>query len=790
MSSDVCTIIAANYLPRVRVLARSFLEHHPDGRVWTLVIDDPTITGEGEPFTVLRPTDVDFDDASFTELAAIYDVTELATAVKPWLLRNLVAHTEGPVLYLDPDIEVYAPLDNLWEQAERHAIAVTPHLHRPLPRDGHRPNEADILAAGVYNLGFLGVGPAALDSGFFDYWCERLYRDAIVDPANMLFTDQRWIDFIDCFPHIVVHDPTCNVAYWNVWAHDLRLDRNGVTVDGAPLRFFHFSGFEPRQPLVLSKHQGESPRVLLSEQPALAWLCRGYAERVLQATRPGDPTGYGFSAAGRLPLTSVIRRIYRRALIEAEMHPGPHNPKPPNPFVDNTEFVAWLNEPIGPHTALTRYLANLHSGRPDLQAVFPDPVNVDSDRYLQWAATDRIDPVPAVLVPTRRPRNQPFVAPEPASTPLPGVNIVGYFNAEMGVGQAGRLLTAAVAEAGMPLALHSHHAPRSSTAHAFLAEGSDGWPYDVNVLCVNADVTPHLAATLGPAAFANRRTVGLWFWETQRLPPSMHAAFNVVDEVWAASRFVADAIRRDSPVPVAVFPLPVPVRQWSTRLTRQDVGLPEGFLVLSCFDMLSVPERKNPVGLIDAYCQAFRPGDGANLVIKTINGDKCWRELEALRFRTSRPDVHIIDGYRRATETMALMSHCDCYVSLHRSEGFGLTLAEAMALGRPVIATGWSGNMEFMDESVSHLVPYRLVTIPGGTEPYVGTGNWAEPDLDAAARLLRQVYADGPAALAMGRRAQTHIQRTRSVANAARWLTDRVEVVRWVGRARRDGHAA
>src|SRR5258708_10276138 len=113
------------------------------------------------------------------------------------------------------------------------------------------------------------------------------------------------------------------------------------------------------------------------------------------------------------------------------MHPGPHNPKPPNPFASNADFVDWLNEPIGPHTALTRYLASLHSGRPDLQAVFPDPVNIDSDRYLQWAATDQVDPVPAMLVPTRPPRHPLFAAPQPASTPLPGLNIVRSFNARM-----------------------------------------------------------------------------------------------------------------------------------------------------------------------------------------------------------------------------------------------------------------------------------------------------------------------------------------------------------------------
>lgn len=790
MSRHVCTVIAANYLPRARVLASSFMDHHPEGRVWVLVIDNPDITGAGEEFTVLHPLDIGFERAGYLDLASIYDVMELATAVKPWLLRHLVAELRSPLIYLDPDIEVYAPLDDLWDEAERSGIVVTPHLNRPLPRDGHRPNEADILGAGVYNLGFLGVGTRSLDFGFFEYWCERLLRDAIVDPPNMLFTDQRWIDFIDCFPHKVIRDPTCNLAYWNVWAHDLESDGEGVTVDGAILRFFHFSGFEPSEPYVLSKHQGESPRVRLSEQPALAGLCRRYAERLLQAIRSSDATGYGFAKSEGLDLTSLIRRIFRRALVEAETHPGPGNQRPPNPFADHDGFVAWLNEPLSPRTELTRYLANLHSSRPDLWETFHDPVGVDCRRYLDWAESNLVDPVPVDLVPSRANAATLIAPAEPTPRPLPGINVVGYFNAELGVGQAGRLLAAAVAEAGLPFALHAHSAPLSRMSHRFLDEGTAGWPYDVNVFCVNADETPHLAAALGPDAFAGRRTVGVWFWETERLPESMHPAFDQVDEVWTATDFVARALRRDSPVPVHVFPLPVPVRQWDTRITRRDLGLTDDFLVLCCLDLLSVPARKNPSGLIDAYCSAFGPDDGTTLVIKTINGDKTWRDLEALRLQTDRPDVHVIDGYLSASETVALIRHCDCYVSLHRSEGFGLTLAEAMSLGRPVIATGWSGNLQFMDESVSHLVPYRLVKIPDGTAPYTGTGNWADPDLDSAARLMRRVRDDRAGAAAMGQRARAHIEQTRSLALAATWIQERLEGLRRGDRHHAEGCAA
>jgi glycosyltransferase involved in cell wall biosynthesis len=270
----------------------------------------------------------------------------------------------------------------------------------------------------------------------------------------------------------------------------------------------------------------------------------------------------------------------------------------------------------------------------------------------------------------------------------------------------------------------------------------------------------------------------MWHWEAERLPAPVRDAWDVVDEVWVTSRFAFDALVHDATKPLRIFPLPVITTDWTTSLRRADLGLPDGFLVLFCFDWLSVEERKNPVGLIQAYSRAFAPGDGAHLVIKTINGDRRGAQLEKLRLLADRPDITVLDGYLDWLETRALMELSDCYASLHRSEGFGLTLAEAMALGKPVVATGWSGNIDFMDASVAHLVPAELVPIPDTVPVYGGTGRWADPDLDAAARALRSVFDDAGEAAALGRRARSHIQSTRSLAAAATFLAGHVERLR------------
>ena len=163
------------------------------------------------------------------------------------------------------------------------------------------------------------------------------------------------------------------------------------------------------------------------------------------------------------------------------------------------------------------------------------------------------------------------------------------------------------------------------------------------------------------------------------------------------------------------FPLPVEVRP-EHRLTRADLGLPpDRFVFLFTFDFLSTTARKNPIGLVEAFRLAFEPGSGPMLLLKSINAERCPQDLSALKEAAAgHPDIQLSDAYVTQEHMQALTAACDCYVSLHRSEGFGLGLAEAMAYGKPTIATGYSGNLGFMDESNSYLVSYRPAPVPPG----------------------------------------------------------------------------
>jgi len=171
----ICTIVARNYLAYARVLAESFLEHDPTGECIVLVIDDVAgdVDGTREPFEVLRPSDLPIE--RFEAMAAMYDVTELATAVKPWLLEHLLMQPDAvPIAYFDPDIRFYAPIDEIERLVLEHELVLTPHITAPIPDDSKQPGELDLMASGTYNLGFVAMAPTPRIQELLKWWQKRL----------------------------------------------------------------------------------------------------------------------------------------------------------------------------------------------------------------------------------------------------------------------------------------------------------------------------------------------------------------------------------------------------------------------------------------------------------------------------------------------------------------------------------------------------------------------------------------------------------------------------------------
>jgi glycosyltransferase involved in cell wall biosynthesis len=340
----------------------------------------------------------------------------------------------------------------------------------------------------------------------------------------------------------------------------------------------------------------------------------------------------------------------------------------------------------------------------------------------------------------------------------PAVELAGYLGAAAGVGEAARRYVWALRSAGVEVLERDVPLPGRDAAESDLPAGlrPSAEAVGFNLLCLNPEqMVPYLAGPEAPAT-AGRASIGLWSWEVDVVPPGWSAAAASVAEVWTYSRFAARLIGAATGTPVWGIAPPVVQAAHPVPLPFQ---LPTGFRVLVMFDYLSTLERKNPLGAIAAYRRAFRPEEGAVLVVKSVNGrHRPQREAELLEAIGGRPDIALIDRTVSGAERDALIAACDCCLSLHRSEGHGLPLAEAMALGKPVVATAYGGNVEFMSEANAYLVAWSPARVGEQVEHYPATASWAEPDLEHAARLLRAVREEPEEAQRRVRQAQIDVR--------------------------------
>lgn len=353
-----------------------------------------------------------------------------------------------------------------------------------------------------------------------------------------------------------------------------------------------------------------------------------------------------------------------------------------------------------------------------------------------------------------------------------GINIAGQIASESGVGEAARSSIRAIEAAGIPHVLNN--IPGLSRQNDLTyTDFSEGNPYMINLIHVNADGAPDFFLR-GPGRFKDRYNIGYWLWELSEFPRQWRDSFRFFDEIWTSSDFCAESISKSSPVPVVKIPLAVEVKGLK-NLKRPDFGLEEDkFIFLFVFDFYSYIERKNPLAAVEAFRRAFGGSTRAQLVLKCSNSHWNIRERDRLLEASRGLDVKLIDGYLGKEELHTLVSLCDCYLSLHRSEGFGFTLAEAMYLEKPVIATGYSGNMDFMDDTNSFLVRHSMVKIEKESGPYKKGNVWAEPDASHAAELLRLVYENSDLARKVGRKAAADIKALLCPASVGKMIHARV----------------
>jgi len=332
-----------------------------------------------------------------------------------------------------------------------------------------------------------------------------------------------------------------------------------------------------------------------------------------------------------------------------------------------------------------------------------------------------------------------------------GVNVLGYLRGQFGLGVSARAYSQALMCAGYAVSLQEARVavPHANDDHSLAPRLQPNvGAFDTTLVFVNPDYFSEAMAARG-AEPGPQRIVACWFWELPRVPDAWQEAIAAVDEIIVATAFVADAFRAVTDKPVTCIPFPL-LDAEPSALSRADFGLPEGAFVFLCtFDCNSSVARKNPGAVVKAFRAAFPPErQDVVLLLKSSNGHRnpeALRDLQELALADTR--ILLRDDVVDVRHLQALQRECDAYVSLHRAEGLGLGMAECMRLGKPVIATAWSGNMEFMNAGNSLLVDYTLVPVQAGEYPHAEGQLWAEPDPLHAATLMRQVV-DHPADVA------------------------------------------
>lgn len=748
--SAACTVVTQDRLAAAGVLAESYRTHHPGHEFVVLVADGDTVAD-----------DLGLDPDEYFRLVTCHDAADLADLLRPLLVTTLLDRFDVVVL-LDPDIEVHAPFGDVTRQAAEHGLVASAALFAPLPQDGLEPEDVP----GVFD-GFLAAGRTARP--FLAHWAGHARRRS----PGRTGPDQRWPELAaGLFDLHVIRDPGLAVGYWNL--HERPLAGDPPTAAGQPLRFFAFRGFDPGRPWLLTADCPDRPRVRLSADPVLRRLCDGYRERLGSA----EPGGHRFAKLpDGTPLTSEMRQLYHDAWTRAERARQAPDPLdrvagklPPHPFGDDDglAFRQWLAEPASPLdavTGLTRLSAAVWLSRVDLQAVFPHPRGADARGFRQWCATHGVE---EGLLPV-------WALPAEPAVPVPpvddfGVNVVGYLTAELGIGEMARVVRRAIAAAGVPMvSVVEEHSLAGSVRTGLATPDDVGTPrFGVSLLTVNSDFT-RLILDSHPDAGADRYRIGLWAWELEEFPAEMHDGYAMVDEIWTPSAFATRTIAAHSPVPVRTIPVPVPD---PGEVTREPDGTTRFLFV---FDFNSTGGRKNPWGVAEAFHRAFPGRDDVRLVLKATNGHRNAPAVERLRRAIDDdPRIELLERYLTVAELGDLYARTDAYVSLHRSEGFGLTVAEAMVRGLPVIATDYSSTTEFFGPEHGWPVPATMTAVGPGWPPYQPGGRWADPDLGAAAAAMRAVADDPAEARRRGRAAREHILRTRSTDVAAAWMRERL----------------
>lgn len=362
---------------------------------------------------------------------------------------------------------------------------------------------------------------------------------------------------------------------------------------------------------------------------------------------------------------------------------------------------------------------------------------------------------------------------------LKGINLIGNIKGDSGLGQSCRLLAGVLDKSKYPLCIVEHSVSSklsmSDTTYDHRLEEKN--KYGVNIFHVNPHEFLPAYLQLGKRVWDYHYNIAYWLWELEDFPDEWVDCINLLDEIWTPAEYISESIRKKTEKPVVTVPYCVtaPIDE---MYNRKYFGLPEdSFLFLTLFDCGSMIERKNPRASMDSFKEAFEKRDKrVGLVVKISGASE--EEMEQIKkYADGYENIYFICKIFSKVEINSLIRCVDSVVSLHRAEGFGLVLAEAMLNGVVCIATNWSANTEFMSTEVACMVDFDLIELAEDIGPYKRGNRWAEPDIEQAASYMKRLYKEPEYGRRLAEHAKQHIQKQLGVDRVVSMINDRVDKI-------------
>lgn len=703
-----------------------------------------------------------------------YKTIEYCTAIKPSIFLSLAKKFPECVLhYFDPDIAIYKELAELRQFSEEHSITLIPHMTTPT-NDKCKLTELDILRAGVFNFGYVGWNPK-YDSGWdlIKWWQEQLKNNCRIALEEGIFTDQSWGVFFCSSPESgILYNKSYNVAYWNL--HERFISRNNswdYLVNGEELNFFHFSGYSPLESEQISIHQNRHSFI---KNNVLKTLFDEYAKNLYDAGFSYWRNNYGksdinlnatnakqsiiFSADEKV--LSIIHDPYKKPyknLLKAaglKIYYNFNFKYSDKILLEIEEKVVKIskealrtkNKLLLKNKKLSSYIQKVRtSADSECRKQYSDKATSYFSAWIYWIYLFIKN---SFLQLTNNKNNKPCVAYNHIMQES-DIALIGYLTAETGVGESARGIVRAFEYKGGKVDLfdiRGHYARTEDVEYASRVKlkSRKNNQYKTSVLCVNADqVNVYIKSELGNIHNNSDRKIAYWYWETEKLPLEYVHDSKHFDQIWVATSFVQKAFL-DSGIqcPVKVIPpalSALPEKYYNSTHFNLNIvaGRP---ILLSLFDATSFLGRKNPIAAI-RIAQGLQRKTALRplLVLKTTNLNL----KDEIYLKSICPDLEIliINRYLSKNETLSLIKFSNCFISLHRAEGLGLSLIDAMRLGTPLIATDYSGPVDFANKENAWMVPWKYTNATNADGPYFGS-QWADPIEEEAIEMLVEIITN------------------------------------------------